>query len=211
MMQTFPVFQKKSIHLEQYAILFIAFFFLFAICIDSFSAFSRECMALRQDVLRLHVIANSNSANDQQIKLQIRDEILKETGDWFESASGKENAEIKIEENIQIVESVALRKLQELGINQGVSVTIGKSFFDTRVYGDLTMPAGWYDAVRVVIGEGNGKNWWCVLYPPLCLPAAVDRNVFTEAEWALLESPKYEVHFLLYELWEKWKAYFFGK
>ena len=195
---------KQSV-LARFPILFVMLFFLFAVWLDSFTAFSKNSEAVRGSVLRLHILANSDAAEDQRIKLLVRDAILKETGTLFESADGRADAIAAAEENIQTVKEIAENKLASLGVTQSVQVKVARIFFETRHYENFTLPAGTYDAVQVILGEGAGQNWWCVLYPPLCLPAAVDREQFTEAEWELITSPRYEVHFYLLELFEKLK------
>ena len=195
---------KQSV-LARFPILFVMLFFLFAVWLDSFTVFSKNSEAVRGSVLRLHILANSDAAEDQRIKLLVRDAILKETGTLFESADGRADAIAAAEENIQTVKEIAENKLAALGVTQSVQVKVARIFFETRHYENFTLPAGTYDAVQVILGEGAGQNWWCVLYPPLCLPAAVDREQFTEAEWELITSPRYEVHFYLLELFEKLK------
>ena len=179
-------------------VLTVALAFLLGIFLDSFSVFHRECAQVRQEVLRLHVLANSDSPEDQALKLRVRDRILAETGDAFDRAVSLSDAR----------ERAARAALDEAGSGEPVRAEVVRMFFDTRVYDGFTMPAGWYDALRVVIGEGKGHNWWCVLYPPLCISAAEklpeELRRFSAEERALLESePRYEVRFFLVELAEK--------
>ncbi len=142
-------------------ILTVGLSFLLAVTIDSFSAFQSE------DVLRLHILANSDREEDQLLKLAVRDRILSETGSLFLTAENAADARTAAVENREAVETAARTVLREQGSSAPVRAEVVRMFFDTRVYDGFTMPAGWYDAVRVIIGEGKGHNWWCVLYPPL--------------------------------------------
>ena len=123
---------------------------------------------IADSVFRLHVIANSNSKEDQELKLKVRDELLSYMNIISKDSTSKQEAmqianEHK-EEFIQIAEKV----IKENGYNYTVNVQVGKADFPTKYYGDITLPAGTYDALKVQIGEAKGQNWWCVMFPPLC-------------------------------------------
>lgn len=117
--------------------------------------------SLSQSIVRLHVIANSDSDADQALKLKVRDEILKHSEANFTVKDDVKN-------NLDIYRDIALRVIAENGYDYDVDVEYGNFPFPTKYYDNLALPAGSYDAVRVVIGSGSGKNWWCVLFPPLC-------------------------------------------
>lgn len=194
-------------------ILTVTLAFLLAVFLDSFSAFHQECAQIQQEVLRLHILANSDREEDQALKLAVRDRILADTGGLFNRAENQADARAAAFENLGAVEAAARAGLLAEGSNAQVRAEVVRMFFDTRVYDGFTMPAGWYDALRVVIGEGAGHNWWCVLYPPLCVSAAEklpeELERFSEEERALLESePRYEVRFFLVELLEKMGIWF---
>ncbi|HIS77717.1 MAG TPA: stage II sporulation protein R [Candidatus Merdivicinus excrementipullorum] len=193
-------------HSEKFWILTITLTFLLMIAFDSLSLFQKECREIQEDVLRLHILANSNSEEDQAVKLKVRDRILLESGELFNTVGDKSSAQEKAAENTDKVEQIAKEVLAEEGFSYPVTAKVTRQFFDTRVYDGFTMPAGWYDSLQVVLGEGAGRNWWCVLYPPLCISAAektqekLEEN-FTEGERQVLESePKYEVRFFIVEL-----------
>ena len=135
----------------------------------SLFSFEKDCSAVRSKVLRLHVIANSDSAEDQALKLKVRDALLLQGGEVFASGSTKESAEKAACKNLQSFLQTAEKTIRENGKSYNVCISVGKSSFPTRVYENITLPAGEYDALRVVIGEGKGKNWWCVMFPPLCI------------------------------------------
>ena len=193
-------------HSEKFWILTITLTFLLAIAFDSLSLFQKECREIQEDVLRLHILANSDSEEDQAVKLKVRDRILLESGELFNTVGDKSSAQEKAAENTDKVEQIAKEVLAEEGFSYPVTAKVTRQFFDTRVYDGFTMPAGWYDSLQVILGEGAGRNWWCVLYPPLCISAAektqekLEEN-FTEGERQVLESePKYEVRFFIVEL-----------
>ena len=176
---------------------------IFSIC--SFAKTSEE---IRSDVLRLHVIANSDSSVDQNLKLRLRDYILEEGEDIFDGSVNVENAIIKIEPKLAELEKSAETFVKNAGFDYDVKITLSNEYFTTRTYESVTLPAGKYLALRVVIGSGEGHNWWCVMFPPMCVPAADKKdeieNVFTDKEIKLVESkPKYEPRFKVVEIYEQ--------
>lgn len=139
-----------------------------------------------ENMIRLHVIANSDSEEDQQIKLDVRDKIIESFSDELGSAGSFESAYGTVCELKSEIENVANEVLTEKGVADRAKVEIGEEIYPERVYDVYTLPAGEYVSLRVVIGEGAGKNWWCVLFPPLCTSAASkededDEKVFIEA------------------------------
>ena len=123
---------------------------------------------LEQSIVRLHVIANSDSDSDQALKLSVRDRILREGGALFEGCSSKEEAERIMRDNIKKLTAAAEDEIKRNGYSYPVIIKMGEFDFPMKQYEKYTFPAGKYDAVRVEIGDGNGKNWWCVMFPPLC-------------------------------------------
>ena len=184
--------------------------FIFTIMF-SISGFAKTCDEIRSDVLRLHILANSDSEEDQQLKLKVRDALLKAGKNIFDGSVTKENAEEKIESEREKLTEVAEKVIYENGFDYDVEITVTEEFFTTRTYENVTLPAGKYKAVRVLIGESTGKNWWCVMFPPLCIPASQpDINLFfNEDEIKLVESdPKYEPRFKIIEIYESLKNRF---
>mgnify|MGYP002709127902 FL=1 len=178
---------------------------LFSIC--SFAKTSEE---IRSDVLRLHVIANSDTSVDQNLKLRLRDYILQEGKDIFNGSVNVENAVKKIEPALPELEKSAKAFVNQAGFDYDVKISLSNEYFTTRTYETVTLPAGKYLALRVVIGSGEGHNWWCVMFPPMCVPAADKKdeieNVFSEKEIKLVESkPKYEPRFKVVEIYEQLK------
>ena len=178
---------------------------LFSIC--SFAKTSEE---IRSDVLRLHVIANSDTSVDQNLKLRLRDYILQEGKDIFNGSVNVENAVENIEPVLPELEKSAKAFVNQAGFDYDVKISLSNEYFTTRTYETVTLPAGKYLALRVVIGSGEGHNWWCVMFPPMCVPAADKKdeieNVFSEKEIKLVESkPKYEPRFKVVEIYEQLK------
>lgn len=171
----------------------------------SFVSFEGECKEIRSSVLRMHVLANSDSEEDQNLKLAVRDRLLKETEELFASAQTKEEAEAAAIERISYLEAAAKDEIQKHGYDYDVKIEVGKAWFDTREYGNITLPAGNYKAVNVYIGKAEGKNWWCVMFPQLCLPAACGdelESVLTE-EQSNITQGDYKIEFYLVELFQK--------
>ena len=155
----------------------------------------RKLDELRGSVLRLHILANSDSERDQELKLAVRDELL--GSGIFGSASCLEEAEAAAAASLDIIEARSEKVLRSLGCNDTVTAELENTDFDERIYGDMTMPAGRYRALRIKIGKAEGHNWWCVLYPQLCLPAVcAEQSGDSEEEDSISEDDKAaEEHF----------------
>ena len=192
----------------RYCAVLLAAAFLASLC-----SFQARCAGIRREVLRLHVIANSNSEIDQRAKLYVRDKILAEGAALFDGSVDAAHAEALISPCIAALEACARRALNDLGLDYPVRVAVEETYFNTRTYEEagVTLPAGRYNAVRVILGEGAGENWWCVMFPPLCLPAASRRPatldaLLTGGQLRIVKSnPRYEIRFKLVEIWEGWK------
>lgn len=188
----------------------VIFAFLLTVII-SLCSFESSCRQISSQVLRLHVIANSDSRDDQALKLRVRDRILVCCEDILKNAGKKSTAERKIADNLNELRFAAQEEIRKNGYSYPVRLELAETDFPTRTYGNVTLPAGKYNAVRVIIGSGKGKNWWCVMFPPLCLSAAKKQtglsDVLNSQELALTESdPKYEVRFWFIEKLEQLKA-----
>ncbi len=193
----------------------ISVFAALIICIVATVSFENSCKGIREEILRLHVIANSNEDYDQELKLKVRDAVLLSGEAIFSGSEDIISAEGKIAEKTDVLKAAAEETIENLGYDYDVKIELARSYFPTRIYDELTLPAGYYKAVRIVIGEGKGKNWWCIMFPPLCLPAATsDREVISEylseKEMDIVTSnPKYEVRFWLVEKYYDIKNRFF--
>lgn len=177
----------------------------------SFISDGRDLDRLRGKVLRLHILANSDSGYDQNLKLAVRDELLR--SGILDGAENLREAEEIAQEKMPEIIALAEKTLRKKGCLCRVTAEIADVEFDERVYGNITMPAGRYRALRIKIGKAQGHNWWCVMYPPLCLPAAcevednkeTEEEFFTEKECDIMYKPKkYEVRFALWDKIKSW-------
>lgn len=134
------------------------------------SAYGPECTNLQDVILRFHVTANSNSDEDMGLKFSVRDAILYEFGDIMQSDMSREQVISYLEDNLDRIQEVAELTLYNLGYSYPVKVYISNDYFPIRQYGEMVFPAGYYDALRVDIGNAQGENFWCVLYPMMCYP-----------------------------------------
>ncbi len=156
--------------------------------------------------IRLHVLANSDSEQDQMLKLKVRDALLEEIAEY--NAQSKAEALLKMEENKDNLIKIAEDVLEKEGCDREVSIEIGSESYPTRYYEDFALPAGKYTSVRVLIGEGEGQNWWCVLYPPLCTSVAVELDEeyidvgLTKDQYNLITqaNSEYKIKFKLLEM-----------
>ncbi len=161
---------------------------------------------IRSETLRLHIIANSDSDFDQELKLKVRDRVLEVTGELFAEASGKSEAEALAKYSSNDIKAAAEEVIKEAGADYEIQVEIVKMWFETRSYDGFTLPAGDYDAVRIIIGEGEGHNWWCVMYPQLCIPGAEDAIEKYGQNAAFVQGDGYELRFAFIEWLEKLKS-----
>ena len=173
------------------------------------NAFSQQCESIREKMLRMHVIANSDSEEDQQLKLKVRDAVLLAGEKVFDGSITATEAKEKITPYIDYLENTALETIKNEGFDYNVKITVEKEYFNTRTYeNSVTLPAGYYTAVKVIIGEGKGQNWWCVMFPPMCLPTAVAEcelsDVLTDDETEIVtETDKYKFRFKIVEILEE--------
>ena len=157
-----------------------------------------------EDTVRLHILANSDSEYDQNLKLNIRDDILLTYRDTLRNID-RENLSC-FSEYTEEIEEYVNKRLQEYGAPYGATVTLSKEWYDTRDYEKFTLPCGTYLSLVVHLGRSEGKNWWCVMYPPLCLELATDApaddafSEYTDAEVGLIQGGKYNVKFKTLEL-----------
>ena len=163
------------------------------------------------DLVRLHVIANSDSDEDQALKLKVRDAVLSEAC-ALDMGTDKESAQAVLSANRERLCAAARRTVAAEGYTYGVSVELGSEKYPERTYEDFVLPAGTYTSLRVIIGEGDGHNWWCVLYPPLCTSTAEEREEtfiaagFTDEQYKAITDggkTKYKVKFKIVEILEE--------
>jgi len=179
----------------------IAFFFVFGILTGIYINTDMALADVPEKIIRLHVVANSDSPVDQQLKLQVRDKIISSMSGRLKGL--KDISEVKniVQGSLAEIEAAAREVIEENRKRYGVKAVFTEMDFPTRTYGNITLPAGTYQALNIVIGEGKGKNWWCVMFPPLCfidvahgIAAEETMKEFkaslTEEEYSLLISSK---------------------
>lgn len=175
---------------------------------------NREQAALADSVIRLHVIAHSDSRADQELKYQVRDRILTEAAALYQPGDDLRQVRKNMENNLDLLAQAGREVVEEQGYDYPVSARLERTWFPTKKYTDFALPAGNYTALRIVVGEGKGENWWCVAFPPLCLGSvsetveeAAAAGNFTPEQVSLItgESGGYVVKFKVIELWEEFK------
>ena len=187
----------------------VIFSIVFSIIFSTVS-FAVTCENIRENVLRLHVLAASDSEEDQRLKLKVRDAILAESSDIFDGSVDMENAVERITPKLSEIQKTAEKVIRENGFDYSVKVSLKEEFFTTRTYDKTTLPAGRYLALRVVIDSGKGHNWWCVMFPALCLPAArantdIEAVLGEKGTRLVSKNPKYEPRFKVIEIIEEIK------
>ena len=187
-------------------------FALIATVFLSFAEFDAACADVRENVVRLHIIANSDTEADQALKLKVRDAILNESGNIFESTENYTEALKLCKESLEQFEAIAKRVIEENGYNYSVKAEIKTTYFETREYDSFTLPAGNYKSLNIKIGEAKGKNWWCVVFPAVCIPAAADTDLSKSVPKNGVEitsnPQKYVMKFKAVEIYESIKHFF---
>lgn len=183
----FMKFLQKYKNLILMVIMLIILFASFII-ISAYSYVSAVSYNISDSVFRLHVIANSDSAEDQALKYKVRDSLLDYMNTLTANITSKEEAMQIAEDNLSNFKLIAEDTIKENGYNYNVNITIGKHDFPTKYYGDITLPTGIYDALRVEIGNASGQNWWCVMFPPLCFVDVTSGVVPDESKEVLQDS-----------------------
>ena len=165
---------------------------------------------LADKVVRLHVLANSDSEEDQALKLRVRDRVLERATELLEQSADRQEAEALLRGNLLELENLAAEEIAAAGYDYPVTAELTDTTFPTREYDGFTLPAGEYLALRIVIGEGAGQNWWCVVFPPLCTTASADvpasalaAGLTQEDVNLITEEPGYVLKFKTVELWER--------
>ncbi len=167
--------------------------------------------ALAAEVLRLHVVANSDSDTDQAVKLQVRDAILAAATPYLDGVHNQEEAEQALRPHLQELAQAGAEVLAQAGLSYPITVSITDQWFPTKEYTDFALPAGTYRSLQVILGEGQGHNWWCVVFPPLCLGSVSEESVETSASGVLSEDQisliseqdgEYVLRFKVLEWWD---------
>ncbi len=197
---------------------FFALFFTLTLLFTVTLSYAKTASANISDaVVRLHIVANSNSNADQQLKLQVRNRILSDTAHIFSQSANSAEALNLARANTNYLKTIAQAEIRRLGFDYDVSVDVGETRFPTKVYGNIALPQGKYNSVNIRIGDAKGENWWCVMYPPLCftdgIVSAPDdaqnrlKESLSPLEYNLItkssESVPVEIKFKLVEIFQK--------
>ena len=178
---------------------------LLCVCVVWLGMLLGDRQKLRQELIRLHVVAASDSEEDQNLKLQVRDAVIRDLRDAMEDVADASQARAYLQEQLPKLQTLAEETLRAAGCYEKVTVSLGTEEFTTRIYDTFTLPAGVYESLRIIIGQGEGHNWWCVVFPTLCLPAtsegfedvAAGAGFSEELTGTLEGEEKYEVRFYL--------------
>lgn len=154
--------------MQKSALFLLITFFIFGIINYFYINTDRELADVADKLVRLHVIANSDSIEDQDLKRAVRDEVIKQMSPKFEGLKDVNQVKQVIKDNVGLIEQIATKVVAKYNKTYQAKALLGNFDFPTKVYGNLTLPAGNYQALKIVLGEGKGQNWWCVMFPPLC-------------------------------------------
>jgi len=202
---------KKSYILN--TILVVSVLIFCVIRVDGLIRERREVDGIAEKIIRFHVLANSDSKEDQELKLKVRDAVGLSMQERFAQVQSYEQGREVIDDNIDFIVDTAKEVIKEEGYSYNVSASLKTTEFPVKTYGSFTFPAGEYEALQVVIGDGDGANWWCVMYPNLCFydntyevvddeAKEVLKKALTSGEYAsLMEDKNYEIKF-------KWLSFF---
>ena len=179
---------------------------LFLVICVVFVSFSAS--DFRDGFVRLHILAESDSEMDQRIKLALRDDILREYSEKLSHFSSSKEAQDEINELKTEIEEFCNSRLKEKGVDYTCSVMLENEYYPNRVYEDVSLPAGNYMSLKIVLGTGGGQNWWCVLFPPLCLDAAKGEEAYIAAglskdDYQLIKNDRtsqYQLKFKIFEV-----------
>lgn len=203
--------KKKTCVVEIVFLLILAVIFAFGTVLE------RQQQEISNSMIRLHVKANSDSQQDQAVKLLVRDAVLAAAEPILIDVDSTAEAAVRLHENIYLLEDAANEALKSAGAQDVASVSLQRELFGTRYYDTFALPGGYFDALRVTIGQGEGKNWWCVVYPQICMTAASEpqdavaamAEITTDSMGVFqTESGEYTLKFRTLELFENIMGWF---
>ena len=216
-MKTMKKFKYNLYFKRCLIILFLLTLFIYISAISYVHAVSND---ISESVFRLHVIANSDSVEDQNLKYKVRDNVINYMNSLCSSAASKEEAIKLAKEHTDEFYNIAKQTVIDNGYSYDIKINIGNFDFPTKQYGDISLPAGSYDALRIEIGKANGQNWWCVMFPPLCFvdvssgivpeesKETIKKSLSNEEEYVLINEDKntdIKFKFILIEIFQNVK------
>jgi stage II sporulation protein R len=200
---------KAQLSIRQYVIMIFAIIILITCWESNRNNIALADSAIPEQSIRLRILANSDSIEDQAMKRRVRDAVIEQMNAWVKEPDGIENARRVVLEQLPALQALVKRELSANGYGYAVLVELGKVPFPTKMYGSRIYPAGDYEALRITLGRGEGQNWWCVLFPPLCFVDAVSGEAVgkatispNESQPSLQIKSKKQIHFYL---WDKAK------
>ena len=161
---------------------------------------TEETYKVYDDTLRLHILANSDSREDQDLKIGVRDLILRRFGGKLEGVDAIDSALLITEDMLSEIEAETRDFLTENGVDYGVKISLTEEWYETRDYGGYSLPRGYYSSLVVALGEGAGQNWWCILFPPMCLGLASENGGDEDGEVYQIGKDKYSIKFKTMEI-----------
>ena len=180
-------------------VIILSFLLFLYTTVCAFSYAENVSTDIANSVFRLHVIANSDSKEDQDLKYKVRDSLLKYMKEICGDCKSKDEAIALVTKHQEEFKQIALQTIKDNGYSYDVNISIGNFEFPTKDYGDISLPAGYYDALRVEIGEAKGQNWWCVMFPPLCFVDVTSGVVPEESKEQLEDNLSEEEYALVSE------------
>jgi stage II sporulation protein R len=200
---------KAQPSIRQYVIMVFAIIVLISCWESNRNNIALADSAIPEQSIRLRILANSDTIEDQAMKRRVRDAVIVQMNSWVKEPDGIENARRVVLEQLPALKELVKRELAAYGYDYAVQVELGKVPFPTKMYGSRVYPAGDYEALRITLGRGEGQNWWCVLFPPLCFVDAVSGEAVgkaatspNESQSSLQIKSKKQIHFYL---WDKAK------
>ena len=194
--------------------IFVPIFVLLLLISTYVMPFIETSERISEDVFRLHILANSDEEYDQQLKLKVRDAVLEKGQEIFLNCSSLDEIITTCEDNIDLFSDVAQKCITDNGYDYGVNIYVDKEWFNTREYEEITLPSGIYNALKIEIGDAEGHNWWCVMFPAICLSAVSDseiNEILDEEEVDLINSnQKYDIRIKIVEIYERIKSAIFS-
>ena len=187
-------------------------FALLAAIMLSMVGFKSSCDEMYDNIIRIRIIANSDSAEDQALKIKIRDDVLSASKNLFGKANSYDDAVRLTSDNLDLLLNIAQNTVYQNNYNYDVKIELRDEFFDTRVYDGFTLPAGTYKTAVFTVGAGEGENWWCVIFPQVCVGACsgkLEDTISNESSNYAYNAENYTVKFKMVEIFEKVKKYLF--
>lgn len=189
---------------------FTSVFLVLTIFVSAFTPVINMSESISNKVFRLHILANSDEKFDQELKLKVRDKILSLSKELYNDCESVDEAINISKDNLDLFRETAQKVIAFYGFEYEARPYVTKEYFNTRKYDNFSLPAGIYDCLKIEIGQGKGKNWWCVMFPSVCLSGCTDdfNGVLSEDERRMIEEDKYIVKFKAVEIYEKLKNRF---